>query len=53
VAKNDTKSIKTMGYSPCFDAKNDPKCMFFIQGKIIENYLKGEKMPQNRSKAWL
>jgi hypothetical protein len=28
------------------------KCMFFASAKIIENYLKGEKMTQNRSKEW-
>jgi hypothetical protein len=26
--------------------------MFFATGKIIENYLKGLKMTQNRSKPW-
>jgi hypothetical protein len=41
-----------MGYSPCFLAKNDLKCMFFVSAKIIENNLKGVKMTQNPSKAW-
>jgi hypothetical protein len=48
--KNDRKWIKTMGYSPCFLAKNDPKWMFFAPAKIIENNLKGVKMPENLSK---
>jgi hypothetical protein len=39
-------------YSPCFLAKNDPKCMFFEATKIMENILKVVKMTQNRSKAW-
>jgi hypothetical protein len=43
---------KTMGYSPCFLAKNDQKCMFFATFKLIENKLKRVKMTQNRSKPW-
>jgi hypothetical protein len=36
------------GYSPCFLAKNDPKCMFLQN----ENNLKRVKIPQNPSKPW-
>jgi hypothetical protein len=41
-----------MGYSPCFLVKNGQKRMFFAPFKLIEMYLKGEKMTQNRSKPW-
>jgi hypothetical protein len=44
--------MKSMGYSPCFLAKNDRKWMFFAPAKLIENNLKGVKIGQNRSKAW-
>jgi hypothetical protein len=40
-----------MGYSPCFLAKNDQKCMFFAPSKVIENNLKDAKMTQNGQKS--
>jgi hypothetical protein len=39
-------------HGPCFLAKNDPKCMFFASGKIVENNL-GVTMTETRSKVWV
>ena len=50
--ENDPKSIKTMGYSPCFFLKNANISSIFLPWKIIHICQKGVKMTQNRSKPW-
>ena len=50
--ENDPKSIKTMGYSPCFLLKNGQNWQFFKASEILPIFPKGVKMTQNRSKPW-
>ena len=50
--ENDPKSIKTMGYSPCFLLKNGQKWLVLKGWEIIHIFPKGVKMTQNRSKPW-
>ena len=50
--ENDPKSIKTMGYSPCFLLKNGQNWQFSKAWEIFRIFPKGVKMTQNRSKPW-
>ena len=50
--ENDPKTIKAMGYSPCFLLRSGQIWWIFFASKMIHIFPKGVKMTQKRSKPW-